>query len=233
MRRKVLIIIPAYNEAGNIVNVVSQITRSCPKCDYVVINDGSTDGTADVCNREKFNMIDLPVNIGLAGAVQAGMKYAFLMGYDYAMQFDGDGQHDTGYISTLIDHVSDKGTMLDVVIGSRYLSKKKPFTPRMIGSRVIGICIKLTSGKTIKDPTSGMRLYSKRVIERFATEMNFEPEPDTIAFLVRCGYRVGEVQVTMNERVSGESYLDFAGSIKYMMRMCASILVAQWFRWKG
>ena len=102
----------------------------------------------------------------------------------------------------------------------------------MMGNTLLDYCIFLTTGKRISDPTSGMRLFNKRMIEKLATQMNYGPEPDTIAYLLRCKANVGECQVQMNERIAGESYLNFENSIKYMFHMCASILIVQWFRKK-
>lgn len=228
---RVLIIIPAYNEAENIVNVVENLKKNYNMFDYVVINDGSKDETAKICRENNYNLVDLPINLGLAGAFQTGMKYAFYHDYDYAIQYDGDGQHNPKYIQGMVKRAEEFG--LDVVIGSRFATEKKPFTLRMIGSSLIEFCIFLTTGKRIKDSTSGMRLYSKRMIKKLATSMNFGPEPDTIAYLVRCGAKVEEYQVHMNERTAGESYLNLSGSIKYMFHMCSSILIVQWFRKKG
>ncbi len=225
---KVLIIIPAYNEAENIVNVVENLKQNYSMFDYVVINDGSQDVTAKICRENNYNLVDLPINLGLAGAFQTGMKYAFYHDYDYAIQYDGDGQHNPEYIEGMVKHAREAN--LDIVIGSRFVSEKKPYTLRMIGSSLIGLCIFITTGKMIKDSTSGMRLYGKRMIKRLATSMNYGPEPDTIAFLLRCGAKVEEYQVHMNERVAGESYLNITRSIKYMFYICSSILIVQWFR---
>lgn len=228
---KTLIIIPAYNEAENIVRVVEELVQNYPQYDYVVVNDGSRDNTAALCKKHGFNLIDLPLNLGLAGAFQTGMKYALYRGYDYAIQYDGDGQHNPSYISTMLEKAEQNE--LDVVIGSRFADKKKPFTPRMFGNSLIEFCTLVTTGKRIKDSTSGMRLYNRRMIKILATSMNYGPEPDTIAYLMRCGARIDEVQVEMNDRIAGESYLNFSRSIKYMFHMCTSILIVQWFRKKG
>lgn len=227
-KMKVLIIIPAYNEAENIVNVVENLKSKYQMFDYVVVNDGSRDKTAEICRNNKYNLVDLPINLGLSGAFQTGMKYAYYNNYDYAIQYDGDGQHNPEYIEGMVRSAEKNG--LDIVIGSRFITEKKPLTLRMMGNSLIELCMLLTSRKRIRDATSGMRLYNKRMIKKLATTMNCGPEPDTIAYLLRCGAKVEEYQVHMNERVAGESYLNLTRSIKYMFHMCSSILVVQWFR---
>lgn len=228
---KTLVIIPAYNEEENIIRVVNRLTSEYPQYDYVIINDGSKDETAKLCRQNGFNLVDLPINLGLAGAFQTGMKYALYHDYDFAVQYDGDGQHNPQYIEGMIQKAVAEN--LDIVVGSRFVTGKKEFTARMLGSRLIEKCILITTGKKVKDPTSGMRLYNKRMIRKLAETMNYGPEPDTVAYLIRCGAKVGELQVEMNDRVAGESYLNLSGSIKYMFHMCSSILVVQWFRKKG
>lgn len=118
----------------------------------------------------------------------------------------------------------------DIVIGSRFVKRKKSFSARMIGSRLITASIKLTTGKTITDPTSGMRLFNRAMMEEFAKRFDFGPEPDSVAYLMRKGAKVSEVQVRMRDRTAGESYLNFAKSISYMARVVTSILIAQWVR---
>lgn len=225
---RTLIIIPAYNEEENIVRVVQNLRDNYEKYDYVVINDGSKDNTARLCRGQDYNLVDLPINLGLAGAFQTGMKYAMYEGYDYAVQYDGDGQHNPEYIEGMLKMAEQDN--LDIVIGSRFVTEGKPFTARMIGNRVITACIRITTGKKIGDPTSGMRMFNARMIKKLATTMNYGPEPDTVAYLIRCGAKVSEYQVSMNERIAGESYLNWSRSIKYMFHMCSSILVVQWFR---
>lgn len=225
---KVLIIIPAYNEESNIVRVVTNIHKLLPDYDYVVINDGSLDNTAQVCRNNNFRLIDLPANLGLAGAFQTGMKYAWKNGYDAAIQFDGDGQHRAEYIPELVKQM--ELTDSDIVIGSRFVSKRKPFTPRMIGSRLLAFLIFCTTGKHLKDPTSGMRLYGHNVIKEYALELNYAPEPDTLAYLLNNGCKISEVQVEMDERQNGKSYLGFLGSYHYMFKQVISIVFVQWFR---
>ena len=228
MSARVLIIIPAYNEEESIVNAVEDI-RSHTTYDYVIINDGSADRTEEVVRQHGFNLISLPVNYGLAGAVQTGFLYALEHDYDVAVQFDGDGQHKAEYIPALIEQIENG---YDVVIGSRFVNEKKDFSARMIGSRLLSFIIRLTTGKKINDPTSGFRAYSKTVIPEFAAEMNYPPEPDSISYLLRRGYRISEVQVQMEERKFGKSYLNVWSSARYMSRMVISILLIQQFRKK-
>lgn len=228
---KTLIIIPAYNEQDNIENVVNNLIQKYPQYDYVVINDGSKDDTARICRKNHYNLIHLPVNLGLAGGFQAGMKYAERNGYDAALQFDGDGQHDPQYIESMIKTMKSEDA--DIVIGSRFVTAKKPKSLRMLGNNIIEVCIFLTTGKKVNDPTSGMRLFNKRMIKKLANTMNYGPEPDTVAYLIRCGAKVREVQVEMQERVAGESYLNAFRSVQYMLHMVLSILIIQWFRVKG
>lgn len=222
-----LIIIPAYNEEKNIERVVNMLVENYPQYDYVVVNDCSKDDTKGVCERNKYNYIDLPINLGLAGAVQAGYKYAHEHNYDVAIQYDGDGQHRPEYIEALVQAIADGA---DIAIGSRFVTEKKPWTMRMLGSRIITFFIKLVTKIEVKDPTSGMRAIDQKLIKEFALNMNYPPEPDTIAYQIKKGAVVKEVQVEMDERIEGESYLNLTNSIKYMSRMIISILFIQYFR---
>lgn len=224
---KLLIVIPAYNEQDNIVRVVEDLIQNYPQYDYVVVNDGSRDHTADLCRAHGYRLIDLPVNLGLAGAFQTGLRYALEHGYDCALQFDGDGQHPAQYIAAMLEELNQGA---DIVIGSRFITVKKPKTLRMVGSYLISWAIRLTTGKAICDPTSGMRLFNRAMLEEFAANLNYGPEPDTISYLIKNGARIKEVQVEMKERVAGESYLNFSRSVSYMLKMGLSIMLIQWFR---
>ncbi len=225
---RLLVIIPAYNEAENIEAVVDNLTENYPQYDYVIINDGSKDKTPDICARRGYNFIDMPINVGLADGVQTGMMYAYKHKYDYAVQFDGDGQHDPAYLADMIAAMED----CDICIGSRFVSKKKPHGLRMLGSRIIQLAILLTTRRNIKDPTSGMRMFNRRTMKPMAEQIDYGPEPDTLAHLMRSGAKVKEVQVEMHDRMAGKSYLNFSRSIKYMMHMCFSIFFIQWCRKK-
>lgn len=228
--RRVIAVVPAYNERDNIVSTIEDLRSNAPGVDYVIVNDGSKDDTLSICREHGYNIIDLPVNLGLAGAFQTGMRYAYEHGYDYAIQFDADGQHSAAYIYEMIRVAEAKAA--NIVIGSRFATQKKPLSARMAGSVLISAMILLTTRKRIQDPTSGMRLFDRQMIPLFANEMDFGPEPDTISLLMRWGYKVEETQVEMRERTAGESYLNFTKSITYMLRMSISILLVQGFRRK-
>lgn len=224
---RTLLIIPAYNEEENIARVIGTLEEKYPQYDYVIVNDGSSDSTAEICRANGYRFLDLPVNLGLAGAFQAGIKYADKHGYDCAVQFDADGQHRPEFIASMVEALADN----DIVIASRFVTEKKPASMRMLGSNLIQAMIRITTGKTIKDPTSGMRAYNRRMIKELAYGPNLGPEPDTLAYLMRKkGARVAEVQATMDERIAGESYLNFKSSASYMTRMALSVLLIQFFR---
>lgn len=224
---QVLVIIPAYNEEQNIEMVVDELVEKHPGLDYVVVNDGSTDATAAICRKRGYNLLNLPVNLGLAGCFQAGMKYAYYEGYSCAIQFDGDGQHRPEYIEGMRQKMEEG---YDIVIGSRFVNRKKDFSMRMIGSRMIETAIWLTTGVVVADPTSGMRMFNQEMIREFALSLNYGPEPDTISYLLKQGAKIAEVPVEIAERAGGESYLRPAVAVRYMGRILISILLIQNFR---
>jgi O-antigen/teichoic acid export membrane protein len=225
--QRVLVIIPAYNEAANIVRVVKGLASACPGVDFIVVNDGSTDETARLCAQQGFPLIDLACNVGLSGAVGVGMRYAWRHRYDVAIQFDADGQHRPEYLAALLGSLAAGH---DIACGSRFVHGPKSVSLRSAGGALISCAIRLTTGHRLTDPTSGLRAYSQRIIQRFATQINMTPEPDTISYLIRLGARVSEVPVTMNERIAGTSYFGPVTSLKYMLRMAVSILLIQFFR---
>ncbi|MBR1540677.1 MAG: glycosyltransferase family 2 protein [Clostridia bacterium] len=221
---KTLIIIPAYNEALNIEKTVKDVKENTD-FDYVVINDCSKDNTKEICEKNHFNLLSLPVNYGLTSVVQLGMKYAYQNNYDVVIQFDGDGQHQAKFLKKLVKEIEDGN---DVAIGSRFVTEKKPFTARMLGSRLISFAIKLTTWKTIKDPTSGMRAYNRKAIEYFIKNASLTPEPDTLVYLLKKKLKIKEVQVEMKDREFGESYLNPIKSAQYMINMLFSIIFIRW-----
>lgn len=225
---RVLAIIPAFNEEESLERTVDELKRIAPSVDFIVINDGSTDGTGEVCSRNGYPVITMPVNCGLTIGFQTGMKYALRSGYDIAVQFDADGQHRPEYIEPMLQEMQKRSC--DIVIGSRFIDAKKDLSPRMLGSRLISGIIRVTTGKTISDPTSGLRMFDREMIAEFARDSFLNPEPESIAYLIRKGASVSEVPVQMREREAGESYLSLTKSVSYMVRACTSILFVQWFR---
>lgn len=220
---KTLIVIPAYNEQDNIMNVVKGLVDNVPQYDYIVINDCSKDNTGRILDENNIPHIDLTVNLGLTGAVQTGYKYAWKYGYDAAIQFDGDGQHLPQFIPKMEKELEEG---YDIVIGSRFVEEKKHFSLRMLGSRIISWSIRLATGKYIADPTSGMRMINRNMIKDYAFEINRYPEPDTLAYQMRRGAKVKEVQVKMQERIAGTSlYAGLGNSVKYMLKVLVGIFL--------
>lgn len=226
---RVLAVVPAFNEEECLANTIAELKATCPEVDYLVVNDGSSDGTADVIAAEGLNGVNLPVNTGLTSAFRTGMKYALREGYDAVVQFDADGQHLPSYIPVMAAELERAGA--DIVIASRFLDgTQKPSGARGAGSRLITFLIKLTCGKTITDPTSGLRMYSREMIELFAKGFDVAPEPDMVALVARKHGPVVEIQAEMRERQGGESYLKLGNVIRYMSRTCLSILMSRVLR---
>lgn len=224
MRR--LIIIPAYNEEESIYNTVSELIKKAEDFDYIVINDCSTDGTKAICEENGFNVINLPINLGIGGAVQTGYKYAFRKGYDCAVQVDGDGQHDVAYLKKMADFMEQE--QADMVIGSRFIEKEgfQSSFLRRIGIRFFMILIKTLTGHTITDPTSGLRMIGKRALEIFAKDYPKDyPEPESTVALLRKGLIVKEIPVIMRERNGGESSISMRKSIYYMIKVPLAIIM--------
>lgn len=225
---RILAVIPAYNEQDCIEQTVRGLKATCPDVDYVVVNDGSGDKTREICETQGINHVNLIVNSGLAVAFQTGMKYAARHGYDAVVQFDADGQHLPEYILPMAEAMERERA--SIVIASRVLAGEGPTGARGAGSKLISALIRLTSGMRITDPTSGMRMYDRSMIELFAHGRDLTPEPDTVALLARKGARLAEVPAHMQERQGGESYLDLPHVVSYMSRTCFSIVFFQWFR---
>ncbi len=224
--KKILLIIPAYNEEDNIKLVIEEIKKN-NKYDYIIINDCSTDNTEKICKINNYNYISLVSNLGIGGAVQTGYKYAYDHDYDIAIQFDGDGQHDINSIESLIKPILLNKA--DMVIGSRFVDNNEGFKSsfsRRIGIRIISFFIKLTTGFKIYDTTSGLRACNKKVIEIFKNEYPVEyPEPVTTTILLRKQKTVTEVPVIMKERKSGISSIRTWKNIYYMINVVLSILI--------
>lgn len=225
MEPKVLIVIPAYNEADNILNTVRGVVEH--GYDYIVVNDGSRDATLDVCRSNGLNVLDLPMNLGIGGAVQAGHKYAQRFGYDIDIQLDGDGQHDPAYLDALVREVASGA---DLVIGSRFLEKTDGFQStfmRRVGITWLSAMLKLCTGRRVSDPTSGFRACGCRAIDLFCASYPVDyPEPESIAVAIKSGLSVKEISVEMRERQGGTSSIGGLSSVYYMLKVSLAILIA-------
>lgn len=225
---RVLVIIPAYNEAENIVHVVNHMMEQAPQYDYLVVNDGSTDKTLELCRQENFHYLDLSINMGIGGAVQAGYIYARKNDYDIAVQMDGDGQHDIAYLDKLLAPIIAQEA--DVVIGSRFLEKEgfQSSASRRMGINILSGLIWLTTGKRIMDVTSGYRAVNRRFIEIYSKDYPMDyPEPEAIVAAIMHLGRVREVPVQMRAREGGTSSITFMKSIYYMIKVTLAILLCR------
>jgi glycosyltransferase involved in cell wall biosynthesis len=222
---KILAIIPAFNEEESIGNLISKF-NSYKDIDILVVNDCSKDLTSKICKGRGVNVIDLPCNLGIGGAVQTGYKYAKENGYDIAVQVDGDGQHNPQYIHKLIEPLLNSEA--DLVIGSRYLEKNgfQSTALRRIGIKYFTYLIKTLKKREITDPTSGFRACNRAIIEAFAERYPIDyPEPESIVYLLRNNFKVREVPVIMNEREGGESSIKAFKSVYYMIKVSLAILI--------
>lgn len=221
-----LIIIPAYNESACIENTVRDIMKNAPDFDYVIINDCSTDNTREICEKNGFNIVNLPINLGIGGAVQTGYMYAEEYGYDVAVQVDGDGQHDAQFLRTMADYLEEH--QVDMVIGSRFIEKEgfQSSFMRRVGINYFTCLIKIITGKTITDPTSGLRMAGKNVIRLFANSYPKDyPEPESTVAALKKGYVVEEIPVIMRERQGGESSITLKKSVYYMIKVTLAIFM--------
>ena len=226
--KKVLIIIPAYNEEENIEKVVDNLIRNFPQYDYIIVNDGSTDGTKMVCQRKRYEVLNLSINMGIGGAVQTGYCYARDNDYDIAVQIDGDGQHDISQIDKVIEPLLC-GTH-DIVIGSRFIEKEgfQPSPMRRFGIRFLSALIWVCTGKKFLDVTSGYRAVNRRFIEIYADNYPSDyPEPEAIVSAIMHKGRVTEIPVAMKERQVGTSSIHAWKSVYYMIKVTLAILVCR------
>ena len=223
---KRLIIIPAYNEAENIVKTVEAIKEKAKGFDYIIINDCSTDRTKNICEENRYNVINLPINLGIGGAVQTGYKYAYNHDYDIAVQVDGDGQHDPLFLDVMAQYLEEHSA--DMVIGSRFIEKKgfQSSRARRIGIVFFTKLIKIMTGATITDPTSGLRMVGRNVIELFSNDYPRDyPEPESVVAILRRHMKVIEIPVVMKEREGGVSSISLKKSVYYMIKVTLAILI--------
>ena len=239
MEKKVLIIIPAYNEEANILKAYNKIIKynkdNNTSYDVIVINDCSTDNTLKICIENNIPVIPLVHNLGIGGAVQTGYKYALENDYDVAIQYDGDGQHDVSYVDNIIRPILQGEA--DLTIGSRFIdestSEFKSSTARQICIKIISFFIKLVTGKKVYDVTSGFRASGRLVIEDFAKSYPIDyPEPITNTELLKKNYIIKEVAVSMNEREGGVSSINSWKTVYFMINVILSILVVGIRRFK-
>lgn len=223
---KVLIIIPAYNEEECIQKTVTHLKETNPDVDYVIINDCSTDATKEICQKNQFNVVNLPVNLGIGGAVQTGYKFAYENNYDVAIQMDADGQHDPKYIKEMVKEIENGN---DLVIGSRFI-KKEGFQStwmRRMGINLYAWLIKIFTHKVIKDTTSGYRAAGRRVIALFSKRYPVDyPEPETNALIAKNGLKVKEIPMEMKQREGGTSSITPLKSIYYAVKVGLAVVLA-------
>ncbi|GAB1773418.1 glycosyltransferase family 2 protein [Priestia aryabhattai] len=229
MSEKALIIIPAFNEEDNIEDTVSNV-KLLGGIDYVVVNDGSKDNTGKILKENNFNHLDLPVNLGIGGAMQTGYKYALLNDYDYAIQLDADGQHNPKDLEKLINEIQNRD--YDMVIGSRFVEKTayKGTLTRRIGIYYFYKLIQILTGKKVTDPTSGYRIVNKKIIREFSNYYPQDyPEVEVVVDLAKRGYKITEIRVDMNSRQGGVSSITPIKSIYYMIKVTFFSLVRKVF----
>jgi len=223
---KKLIIIPAYNESESIEKTVRNIQKDAPDFDYIVINDCSTDNTLQICQENGFPVLDLPLNLGIGGAVQTGYLYAYENEYEAAVQVDGDGQHDPAFLNEMVDYLRENN--LDMVIGSRFIEKEgfQSSRARRMGINYFSNLIYFLTKKRITDPTSGLRMAGEKVIKIFAKNYPKDyPEPESVVAVLRKGMKVKEIPVIMKERQGGVSSISMRNSIYYMIKVTLAILI--------
>lgn len=223
---KKLVIIPAYNEEKNIVRVIEDLQQNAPDFDYVIINDCSTDNLKKVCEDRNYNIINLPVNLGIGGGVQTGYKYARDHNYDVAIQFDGDGQHDAKYIHKMLECLQEEN--LDMVIGSRFIDKQgfQSSLSRRAGIKILSFLIKQVTGQVVLDVTSGFRMVNRKGISEFCTYYPKDyPEPESIVSILRNGGKIKEIPVEMKARKEGKTSINLIKSIYYMIKVSLAILI--------
>ena len=223
-----LIIIPAYNEETSLPQTIQNIRTFAPTADYLVINDCSTDRTKELLQKTNTPYLDLPVNLGIGGGVQTGYRYAMEHNYNIAIQFDGDGQHDTAYIKDLIAPI--ESGQADVVIGSRFITKEgfQSSAMRRFGIGFLSTLIRLLCGVKVKDVTSGMRAVNRKMIEEYARNYAQDyPEPEAILTAGLMKARIQEVPVQMHERQGGTSSINAVRSVYYMIKVSIALVMTR------
>ena len=225
---KILIVIPAYNEAENIENVIKEIKKDIDYADILVVNDCSSDNTVEIVEKNGVNCVTNVFNMRYAMAVQTGIKYAYQNNYDYVIQMDADGQHIASEALKMYKEL--KKNNVDIVIGSRYLKDMGYPCPlfRRIGTKMFEWIIKIFTGKRIADPLSGFQCLNKKVIKRYAKMGNYPEFPDAnlVIEMFLNGYKIEEVPVKMRIRENGVSmHSGILKPIKYMIEQFYTCVV--------
>lgn len=229
---KILFVIPAYNEEECILNTVNKIfnynKKNKTRYDVLVINDGSTDKTGEILDKNKIPHIDLIQNLGIGGAVQTGYKYAYYNNYDIAIQYDGDGQHDVEHTRKLIEPIENKKA--NMAIGSRFIKNKKSSFQstgmRRLGIKIISKLIYIKTRVKIYDVTSGFRAIDRDVMKELIDYYPVEyPEPISLVSILYNNYKIYEVPVEMIERKTGTSSISKLKSVYYMINVIISIIL--------
>ena len=222
-----LAVIPAYNESATVADVVRRVREEAPFFDVVVVNDGSTDDTAARARAAAADVLEMPFNLGIGGAVQAGFVYARENGYRFMTQVDGDGQHEPKEIATLLQAMAADPS-LDVICGSRFLVPGEYLPPvsRRTGIHLFAFLLSRIVGQPVTDPTSGFRLYNRRAIELFSADYPHDyPEVEAVLMLHNHRLRMGEAPVRMFERGGGQSSIRSGKSAYYMIKVLLALFV--------
>ena len=228
MDKRVLIIIPAYNESENIEKLVDNLIQNYSQYDYLIVNDCSTDNTEEIIRRRGYKYVSLPANLGIGGGVQTGYIYAAQNKYDIAIQIDGDGQHDPAYIEKLIAPII--AGEADIAIGSRFIDKTGFQTSfmRRFGNKFIGLIIRMCCGVKATDTTSGFRAANLEASSFFSRNYAQDyPEPEAIVAAALNGFRIQDVAVEMNERMGGVSSINAKRSIYYMIKVSLALIICR------
>lgn len=223
---KILLLIPAFNEEESLPLVLPILKEQYPQFDFVILNDGSRDNTLNVAKKLNAQVLDLCINQGLGAALQPGFKYGLARGYDYFVQFDSDGQHLPEYIQPLIDKAEEG---YDIVIGSRFLTQEGDYKQtflRSFGGKWLSFLIKLFTTQHVTDPTSGMRVYNKKIAQKLMTLDNMPLESDFLVMAHKSGFKISEIQVQMQERQAGETYFSPLKAVKFMFVQTISICIS-------
>jgi len=223
---KVLIIIPAFNEAESIGRVASSIRKSIPQADILVINDGSRDNTSAVARRAKATVIDHPYNMGIGATKQTGYMFASLKGYDMAVEVDADNQHPPEQIINLLKPIIEGRA--DFVVGSRFISPKgyKSSFIRCLGIRLFSAVISFILGQKLTDTTSGFRAINKRVIDFYTRGYPEDyPEVEELVLLHKAGFKIIEIPVEMRDRTTGTSSITFLNSLYYVVKVLLAVFI--------